>query len=323
VDRDVGEVRRVLRGHAEAYNAYEIRYLYGIDGAGRLVGVSPMRALVMAAAGRPLGETLHPDPITVDVGTPIETLEDLFERVDFMALPVVDEADRLVGVVRRAAVEEAIGQIARENLAKFGGIIGGEELRSMGTLARAARRLAFLLPSVLLSTLAVAIILFFEPVIERITLLAVFLPLVANLSGAAGNQSVAVSIRELALDLVRPADWRYVGGKEMPVGLVNGAVIGLVLGAVTIGFGWISQWVTGEGGAPGQPGPLALAGVVALAYTLSSVISVFIGGILPLALKAMKVDPAMLSSPLLTTLSDMSSFLLTLTFALLLLLMLG
>jgi magnesium transporter len=227
----------------------------------------------------------------------------------------VDDQNRLVGVVQRAAVQEALSESANEDLMKFGGIIGGEELRSMSWNSRAVRRTAFLLPNVLLSAVSVVIILLYEPLIHKLTLLAVFLPLVANLSGAAGNQSVAVSIRELALGLIRPGDWARICAKEAGIGLVNGLFIGLLLGMVAMGLGWASLqlgWIESPQTSVGLA-PLAL--VVAFAYMLNSVVAVVVGGTIPLALKHVGIDPAMASSPILTTVTDMCSFLVTLTLA--------
>ncbi len=317
----VAQVTADLHEHAEEYGEYEVRYVYVVDEHEKLTGVVPMRSLVLVPSNREIRSQQVRNPVTVDAKASLDDLHDLFDRVDFSAVPVVDQDGVLLGVVQRAAVHEAIGERETDQFLKFGGIIGGEELRSMPVLSRSARRLAFLLPSVVLSSISVTVILLFEPIIAKITLLAVFLPLVANLSGAAGNQAVAVSIRELALGVTMPRDWRQVGRKEVLVGLINGLIIGLVLGLVTIGFAWFSHLTTGK--EDQHAGMLLLGLVVMLAYTFNSVLSVFLGGTIPLLLKAMKLDPAMASSPLLTTLSDMGSFLLTLTLAYLLILGLG
>jgi magnesium transporter len=213
---------------------------------------------------------------------------------------VVDAEQRLVGVVRRAMVEEALADRSTRALLRFGGIIAGEELRTMALRLRAIRRLAFLLPNIALSFVAVTIIAYYEPLIEQVAALAIFLPLVANLSGAAGNQSVAVSIRELALGLVQPRDYIRVCGKEVGIGLCNGLVIGILLGGIAFLM---------------RPEMAGLALIVGLAYWINSVFSVMAGGAIPLVAKGFKADPAMISSPILTTLTDMGAFFLTLTLA--------
>ncbi|MEM1208031.1 MAG: magnesium transporter [Planctomycetota bacterium] len=296
---DVADVIRDLKDQADRYDHYESRYVYVTDGRGHLSGVVPMRSLVLAHHGRRLAELAKRDPVTASVHDPLEELEDMFDRYAFSAIPVLDDDGLLAGVIQRHAVHEAVGERESENLMKFGGIVGGEEVRSMPVLGRAGRRLLFLLPNIALSYAAVSIIAAFEPVIEKLTALAVFIPMVANLSGAAGNQAVAVSIREQSLGLVEFRDVIRVWRAELLVGLVNGAVIGTIL-AILVLLLWHNT---------------VLAGSVGGAYALNCVFAVLLGGALPLALKAMKVDPAMVSSPILTTLTDMVGFLLVLGIA--------
>ncbi len=318
-DQDVDDVIADLRRNAEKYNEYEVRFAYLIDRIGRFKGVVTMRSLVMAPPGRKLSDLKIRNPLSVTVDTTLADLEDLFDRVDFSVVPVVDSGDRLVGVVQRSAVQEALSEHANEDLMKFGGIIAGEELRSMPARVRAVRRAAFLLPNVLLSAMSVVIILFYEPLIHKLTLLAVVLPLVANLSGAAGNQSVAVSIRELSLGLVRPADWWRVCSREIGVGLLNGMLIGVLLGGVACCLGWVSLrlgWVESQ---QADVGLLPMAAVVATAYTINCVLAVAAGATIPLLLQRLRVDPAMASSPVLTTITDTCSFLVTLTLAMVML----
>ena len=156
------------------------------------------------------------------------------------------------------------------------------------------------MPNVLLSYIAVSVIGFYEPVIEKLTALAIFLPMVANLSGAAGNQAVAVSIRELALGLIDERDMFLVWRKEVLVGLINGVLLGLMLTLVTLTM------------RHEQP---VLAGLIGISYALTSILAVTFGGGLPLVLQRIGVDPAMLSSPILTTLTDLFSFATVLTLA--------
>ena len=117
----------------------------------------------------------------------IHEIEAIFDRHQFYGLPVTETGQALVGVVHRAAVQEALGERADRALLRFGGIIGGEELRTSSMWERTFRRLLFLCPNILLSFIAIQIISLYEPIIARFTALAVFLPLVANLSGASGN----------------------------------------------------------------------------------------------------------------------------------------
>jgi magnesium transporter len=305
-DQTIDDVLADLRDHTEQYDDYENRYIYVTDDAERVRGVLSMRKVPMLPRDRPLWKLAPQEPVTVPVTEPLDELEDLFDRVDFNAVPVVDEDAKLIGAVQRAAVQEALSERNTQAFLKFGGIIGGEELRSMDLRSRWLRRLAFLAPNLLLSAVSVSIIGFFQDVIERITALAIFLPLIANVSGAAGNQSVAVSIRELTLGVVLPRDVMRVVRKEVLVGLFNGLVIGGVIAIIVI----VSQAMFRMEGPP-----MMLACLVGGVFAMNSVFAVCVGGALPLALKRLDVDPAMVSSPVLTTLTDMGAFFLTLSFA--------
>jgi len=289
-----------LGQHGDEYRNYEVRHLYVTDAKGRLRGVVPLRQIVMAHETEALRDLEISDPVSVSVDEELDDLEDLFDRIPFDAVPVVDDDGVLVGVLKRAGVQEALSERATASLLKFGGIIGGEESRSMPLANRTLRRLAFLLPNIVLSYAAVSIIAIYEPVIARMTALAVFIPMVANLSGAAGNQAVAVSIRELSLGTLRVGDVTRVWKKEVFLGAMNGLVIGAILGALV--------FIT-HADLP------ILALTIGVAYALNSILAVLIGGALPLTLTRIGVDPAMMSSPILTTLTDMGSFFLTLSFA--------
>ncbi|MEX2216397.1 MAG: magnesium transporter [Phycisphaeraceae bacterium] len=293
----VDEVIRDLRHKAAEYEDYDIHYVYITDEAGKLAGVLRLRALVVAQGDKQLGQVMTGTPVSARVAADVNELEDLFDRYDFTALPVVDEAGKLVGVVHQGDVAEHLGEQAEEDLMKFGGIIGGEELRSEPLKERALRRMLFLVPNIALSFVSVCIIAAFEPIIQKLTALAVFLPLVANLSGATGNQAVAVSIRELTLGILKPADVRRVFEKEVLLGFINGVIIGIALGLIA----WIMR--------PDSPG---LALLIGIAFAVNSVLAVVLGGTIPLMLKRLGADPAMASSPILTTVTDMSSFLLVL-----------
>ena len=195
----VDDVIRHVRQEHQHYRQHELRYIFLYSKDLRLFGVVPLTSLLIAEENTLLQELIIEDFPVVDVHAPLDLLEDAFDRHDHYSLPVIDGRGRLVGAVQRASVFEALRERAEERLLEAAGIFGGEELRTMPLRNRIFRRLSFLLPSVVLSYAAVSVISFFEPVIAEITALAIFLPMVANLSGAAGNQSVAVSIRELSL----------------------------------------------------------------------------------------------------------------------------
>lgn len=295
----VTDVIADLRAKSEEYADYDVQYLYVTDERKRLVGVIRLRDILLGR-GAKLTDLMIREPEFVTADATLDDLEDFFDYHAFHTAPVLDGDGVLLGVVQRADVVEALSERADRALQRASGIIAGDELRSMPLASRSLRRLAFLLPNIALTGLSVSIIAFYEGVINEVTALAIFLPLVANMSGASGNQSVAVSIRELALDLVRPRDiWRLVR-REAPVGAINGLVIGVVLMVLAKAI---------------RPEVASLGLVVGCAFAINSIVAVTVGAAMPLAMRRVHVDPAMASSPVTQTLADMGSFFLVLFLA--------
>ncbi|MEM9108863.1 MAG: magnesium transporter [Planctomycetota bacterium] len=288
----VEAVTRDLHIKAEEHLEFEVRYIYVVDDGYKLTGVVPMRSLIFAPGSSRIESQQVREPITVNVQTSLDDLHDLFDRVDFSAVPVVDDAGRLAGVIQRASVQEAIGDRESEQFLRFGGIIGGEELRSMSIGSRAARRLTFLLPIMLLLLASATVIALFEETVKKLPILAAFLPVVAGICGSGGNQAVAVSIRELSLGLIDSSDFVRVLVKELVVALL----IGLVLGAVLFIVVYIWQ------------GNIHLALVLGGAVPFVVTVSKTIGGTTPVLLRKVGVDPAMASGPIVTTVVDLVGF---------------
>ena len=297
-DATVQEVVEDLRRNASLYANYVIQYIYVISDGQKLAGVVKIRDLLLSEENTALGDLIDDTAVTVDHQTSIEELRDLFDRYRYLGLPVVDDG-RLVGVVRRAAVEEAIAQRTARQFRLVQGIIGGEEYRTMPVRVRSGRRLAWLSANIVLNVIAASVIVYFEDTLARLIALAAFLPIISDMSGCSGNQAVAVSMRELSLGLVRPSEVLRVWLKEISVGLINGGTLGVLLGLVA----WVWR---------GNP---ILGVVVGAALALNTVVAVSIGGSVPLILKRLGVDPALASGPILTTVTDICGFFFALGFA--------
>ena len=173
----------------------------------------------------------------------------------------------------------------------------------MPLLVRSGRRLSWLTINIVLNIVAASVIAIFTDTLAAVIALAVFLPMISDMSGCSGNQAVAVSMRELTLGLIRPKETARVIGKEAAVGVLNGLVLGALLALVAIAW-------------KGNP---YLGLVVGAALAANTIVAVCLGGTLPLVLKRMKLDPALVSGPLLTTVTDVCGFFFTLGFATLLL----
>jgi magnesium transporter len=209
----------------------------------------------------------------------------------------------LKGIVQREAVDYETARAAETDYLKSQGIVGGEELRTMPIWLRAKRRLSWLSANIVLNVGAAGVIAWYQDTLKSVIALAVFLPIISDMSGCSGNQAVAVSMRELSLGLVRTSEVFRVWTKEVVVGLINGAVLGFLVALVAIAM----------------HGNAYLGLVVGFALFVNTLIAVSVGGTLPLVLKRFGFDPAVASGPLLTTVTDMCGFFLVLGMASLLL----
>jgi magnesium transporter len=294
----VRDVLADLRRHADEYTLYNVQYLYITDDSRRLRGVLRARDLVLAQTDERVDDLTKPAEF-VSPTTSLEALVDFFEDHDMSAIPVADSTGQLLGVVRRRAVYDTVAEHAEEDRLKAQGIIGGEEFRSMPSMLRSRRRLTWLSLNIGLNVIAASIIALYQETLAAVIALAVFLPIVSDMSGCSGNQAVAVSLRELTLGIIQPVDVFRVWLKEASVGLINGVALGSLLGAAA----WLWQ---GNG---------YLGIVVGGALALNTVVAVSIGGTVPLLLKSLKIDPAVAAGPILTTVTDMCGFFFVLAFA--------
>ncbi len=238
-------------------------------------------------------------PLRVPAEATLDELRSFFDEHPFVGVPVVAERGALVGVVRRAKVLEALEGRSESDHLKTQGIIGGEELRTMPVLVRSRRRLAWLSVNIVLNLIAASVIALYQETLQAVIALAVFLPIISDMSGCSGNQAVAVSMRELTLGLIRPVDAVRVWLKEASVGLLNGVVLGALIAAAA--WAW-----------KGNP---YLGAVVGAAMAINTLVAVSLGGVVPLLLKRLRVDPALASGPILTTVTDMCGFALVLGLA--------
>jgi magnesium transporter len=131
-----------------------------------------------------------------------------------------------LGVVRRTAVQEALAERADREMLRMQGIVGGDEIRTLPTLTRSRRRLSWLSVNIVLNIAAASVIALYIETLEAVIALAVFLPIISDMSGCTGNQAVAVSMRELSLGIVKPFEVFRVWVKEISVGLINGVALG-------------------------------------------------------------------------------------------------
>jgi magnesium transporter len=295
IDENVSAVLRRLIAD-DSFERHRGQHPYILDETGKLVGVVSLRDMLRSKRAVKLTDILH-EPISVQPETSQEELVDLFDENPFLGMPVVDASGILLGVVSRIELAEA--ELERAEHQSLSRQQIGDELRSMPTLLRSRRRLAWLSSNIVLNIIAASVISAYEETLAAVIAIAIFLPMVSDMSGCSGNQAVGVSMRELSLGLTRPVDLFHVLKKELGVGVINGIVLGILVGIVA--------WVWKDNAFLGL--------VIGLALAMNTLIAVSIGGTVPLVLKNFGIDPAVASGPLLTTVTDMAGFFLVLSLA--------
>jgi magnesium transporter len=289
-DQTVQQCLETLQGKADETEG-GISYLYVTNETGRLVGIVSMRDLVFRGRQRTIGDIMSREVKHVAVDDDQEKIAQLFEHYHYLALPVLDRDGRLVGVVSARQVMDVMQEEATEDMQLMVGLSGEE--RALTPWQKSIKgRLPWLCINLATAFLAAAVVGMFESTIAKWTALAVFLPIVAGQGGNAGVQTLTVIIREMALGEMTIGDGRKALVKEVILGILNGIAIGVLVGFI----GWFWK------------GNIVLGVVVGVAMLLNMVAAALSGVLVPYTLKALRIDPALASSIMVTTVTDVAGF---------------
>jgi magnesium transporter len=283
------------------HDASQIFYLYVLDRNGRLIGVVNLRALILAEPTLTIEEIMRRDVISVRVDTDQEDVAQLFSRYDLLALPVVDAEEHLVGIVTVDDVVDVIEEEATEDIYHLAQV--GADSEIFAPIFRSLRaRLPWLYVNMFTAFISSSVVAFFEDTIAAIAILAVFMPIVAAQGGNAGNQTMTIMVRSLALGEIDVTQaWRALR-REFLIGVLNGLSLGICVGAVA----WLWQ---------GNP---MLGVIIGLAMIGNLMVAAIAGVLVPTTLKRLNVDPALASSIFVTAATDVMGFALYLGLATLL-----
>jgi len=273
-----------------------VTYVYVVDDEGRLLGIVTMRDLLFSERSRTLGDVMLRDVFALQAAMPLKDAMKLVLDRHYPQYPVVDAEQRLIGLLRGQSMFEAQ---AIEITLQAGSMVGVEKEERLATPWPLSLKLRhpWLQINLLTAFLAAAVVGIFQDTIDRLVILALFLPVLAGQSGNTGCQALAVTLRGMTLGELKPGSERALVSKEALLGALNGAGVGLMAG--------IGMYIT----AVGQESPHAvvLAVVVFLAMIGSCVASGLSGALVPLTLKRLGFDPATASSIFLTTATDVVS----------------
>jgi magnesium transporter len=273
-----------------------ITYIYVVDRGERLLGIVTMRDLLFSERDAALSEVMLPDPFALKAAMPLQdAMRTVLDR-HFPVYPVTDADGRLRGLVRGQTMFEAQAVEISLQAGSMMAIDKEERLRTHWWRSLKLRH-PWLQLNLITAFLAAAVVGYFQETIDRLVILALFLPVLAGQSGNTGCQALAVTLRGMTLGEMKPGTARPLVAKETWVGCLNGAGVGL---AAAIGM-----YVTAVG--QGQQQPFMLAFIVFLAMVFSCIASGLSGALIPLTLKRLGFDPATASSIFLTTATDVVS----------------
>ena len=265
--------------------------LYVVDKFDKLKGIVSLKELVTKDFDTKISDIVHTKIEGILFNTDQEEVGHRFEKYGFLTMPVVDNSNRLLGIVTVDDVMQILRDETTEDIHRLAGIDEGEKVD--GTLKESIRsRLPWLIINLVTAILASSVVGIFEGTIEKVVSLATFMPIVAGMGGNAGTQTLTIIVRGLALGELNFKNMKKVFFKEVGVGVLCGATIGVIIGV--LGYIWEGNFIFGI--------------VIGVAMILNMVVATISGYLVPIVLKKFKVDPALASSVFVTTFTDVLGF---------------
>lgn len=279
----------LLRRRVE--EAETVYYAYAVDEAGKLLGVLSLRDMALAVPSTSLRDLVIRDAVSVNVEADAEEVARVFDKYDYLALPVVDAENKLLGVITFDDVIDVIREEATEDIYGLAGVPSAESVDT--TLWASLRmRLPWLYVRLFTALAAAVVVGLFEQTIAKVAALAVMMGVIAGQGGSAGMQTVTIITRGIALGEMEPSKgWRLLV-KELLLGAANGVLLGVTVGAIT--YLWKGQFLLGV--------------AVCVAMWLNLIVAGIAGVVIPLGVQRLGKDPALASGIFLTTVTDVLGF---------------
>ena len=287
-DLTVGEAITEMQIHRDVEMVF---YLYVVDERKHLVGVVSLRRLLLVSPETPLKRIMTADLISARADMDQEEVARQVAAYNLLAVPVVDEENKLVGIITVDDVIDVIKEEATEDINRLAGV-AGDERAFTPAMESLRKRLPWLGVNLVTAFLAAAVVALFENTIALLPVLAVFMPIVAGMGGNAATQTLTVIIRGIALGELTWSNSRKALLKNLLVGVGNGLVTGTIAAVVA----WTMN------------GDFRLGIILAMAMVINLFVAGLVGTLIPLGLKALKIDPALASAVFITTFTDVCGF---------------
>ena len=294
----VSEAMTLVREVSKTSETEEVSYIFVVDTGNVLKGGLNLSRLVTADPSETISDVMFPNVISVSTDTDQEECARIMERYNLLTLPVTEPDGTLAGIVKIEDMIFVLQEEATEDMYRMVGV--SDEEKILGPFWQSVRgRLPWLCVNLATAGVAALVITLFQSTLAQVVTLAVFLPVIAGQGGIVGTQTLTLVVRSMALGEISGANTKQLLIKEFTLGLVHGLLLGILAGVVA--FFW--------------HGNEYLALVVGLAMLGNLVIAGVSGVVLPLCLKAMKIDPALASAVVVTTVTDVVGFLIYLGLA--------
>lgn len=282
-------VLRYLRRHEQLPESTDS--LFVVNRKGQYIGLLPLSKLLTTDPSVTVREVVNTDVEPIPADMPDTEVARLFEKYDWITAPVVDENNRLLGRITIDDVVDVIREGADHSLMSLAGL--DEEEDTFAPVRRTARRRALWLGINLLTALLASwVISLFQGTLDKVVALAVLMPIVASMGGVAGSQTLTVVIRGMALGQIGRSNLSWLLSRELGSGILNALLWSLVMGAIA------ALWF----------GDSRIALIIVAAMVINLVTAAMAGAILPVALRAMRIDPALAGGVALTTVTDVVGF---------------
>ncbi|SFD39111.1 magnesium transporter [Lentibacillus persicus] len=286
----VKEVMEFLK--AEAPEAETIYYLYVVDEDKHLVGVTSLRDLIIADPDTQVSELMSENVLSVSVAKDQEEVAQMIRDYDFLAMPVVDFQNHLLGIITVDDILDVMEEEASEDYSLLAGVSDMDRPKDSAFIS-AKKRLPWLVILLFLGILTASLIGQFEQTLEQVAVLAIFIPLIAGMAGNTGTQALAVAVRGITTgDYGKQGKMKLIA-REAGTGLINGIVCGVLITGIV--YFWQDDFFLGV--------------LVGLSIMATLVIATLAGALVPLLMDRLNIDPAVASGPFITTINDLISIL--------------
>ena len=285
----VGEVIDFLRESDDLPD--DFYDVFVVDPRHRLIGYVALNRVLRAKRPVKVRDIMIDEFVSVPVKMDQEEVAYVFAQQDLVSAPVVDESERLIGVITIDDIVDVIHQEAEEDIMRLGGVQEDDLYAAVIDTGRA--RFMWLFVNLVTAVLASVVIGLFQGTLEQVVMLAVLMPIAASMGGNAGTQTLTVAVRAIAMKELTTANAFRVMSKEVLVGTFNGLLFALIIGVIA--FIW--------------SGSLGIGAVMAAAMIITMIIAGLAGAAIPLGLSRTRFDPAIASGVFLTTVTDVVAFL--------------